>query len=194
MFGHRHLDEITHQDVVTFHKAKRDSGFAPAYANNMVILLASMYNRAKTWGIPGAETNPAAGVPLFEANNARERFLSQEETQRLLAEVQKSDNPQLKYIVPLLLLLGARKRELLDARWQDFDLERRTWRIPMSKTGKAQACTAVAERPAAPGASAPMEGLPLRGAEPQDTPAVPVHLWVLGHCAEGSRDAGTADA
>ena len=39
-----------------------------------------------------------------------------------------------------------------------------------------------------------MEGLPLRGAEPQDTPAVPVDFRVLGYCAEGSRDAGTADA
>ena len=28
----------------------------------------------------------------------------------------------LQYIVPLLILTGARKREVLDAKWQDFDL------------------------------------------------------------------------
>lgn len=37
-----------------------------------------------------------------------------------------------------MLLFGCRKRELLDARWEDFDLERRNWRIPMTKNGKAR--------------------------------------------------------
>lgn len=38
--------------------------------------------------------------------------------------------------MPLALLTGARKRELLDARWEDFDFNRRVWRIPMTKSGK----------------------------------------------------------
>ena len=90
------------------------------------------------WQIPGITFNPAAGVKLFEANNARERFLTAEETQRLLEAVKKSKNTQLKYIVPLLLLLGCRKWELLDARWEEFDLSRRTWKISMSKSGKSR--------------------------------------------------------
>jgi integrase len=44
----------------------------------------------------------------------------------------------LKHIVPMLILTGARKREVLDAQWQDFDLERRQWKIPMSKSGSAR--------------------------------------------------------
>ena len=56
--------------------------------------------------------------------------------QRLSLTIQDSDNPQLKYIVALLLLTGCRKRELLDAEWSHFDLEHRRWRIPMSKSGK----------------------------------------------------------
>jgi integrase len=44
----------------------------------------------------------------------------------------------LQYIVPMLILTGARKREVLDAKWQDFDCSRRIWRIPMSKSGKAR--------------------------------------------------------
>lgn len=42
----------------------------------------------------------------------------------------------LRYIVPMLILTGARKREVLDAKWEDFDLERRLWRIPTTKLGK----------------------------------------------------------
>lgn len=42
----------------------------------------------------------------------------------------------LKYIVPMLLLTGARKREVLNARWEDFDIDNRLWRIHFTKTGK----------------------------------------------------------
>jgi integrase len=67
--------------------------------------------------IPGVESNPAAGAKLLEANNARERFLTAEETQRLRDAVEKSKTPQLKNI---------------------FALERRTWRIPMAKSGRSR--------------------------------------------------------
>ena len=33
--------------------------------------------------------------------------------------------------------MGARKRELLDPKWEHFDLDRRLWRIPTAKNGKA---------------------------------------------------------
>ena len=39
-------------------------------------------------------------------------------------------------IIKLLLLTGARKREILDARWEDIDLSLGTLKIPLSKSGK----------------------------------------------------------
>jgi integrase len=104
----------------------------------MLVLMRYMFNLAKKWKVPGADFNPTMGVPMYEANNARERYLTAEETQRLKAALVRSDNTQLQYIVPLLLMTGARKRELLEAQWEHFDLERRSWRIPMSKSGKAR--------------------------------------------------------
>lgn len=41
-------------------------------------------------------------------------------------------------IIDLLLYTGCRVRELLDARWENVDLERRVWFIPTSKTGKSR--------------------------------------------------------
>ena len=137
-FGASHLDKITQQEVIEFHHGMRTNGFAMATANKALILLKYILNLALRWGIPGVKSNPAIGVKLYEANNSREKFLTPEETQRLHAELQKSVNTQLKFIVALLLLLGCRKRELLDSRWSDFDLERRTWRIPLAKSGKSR--------------------------------------------------------
>ena len=109
-----------------------------ATCNRVVILMRYMFNLANKWKIPGAESNPTSAVQMYECNNARERYLTAEETLRLKDALETSDNPQLKHIVAILILCGNRKRELLEARWTDFDLERRNWRIPLSKSGKAR--------------------------------------------------------
>jgi integrase len=134
--GHLHLDEITKGDVVAVHQRRRADGAAPASANRLLVLLRYIFNLAVKWEVPGVTKNPSAGVPLFEENNKRERYLSQEEAQRLNAALLESANPMLRYIVPMLLMSGARKREVLDSRWEDFDETRRAWRIPTTKSGK----------------------------------------------------------
>jgi integrase len=137
-FGSLHLDDVSQQAVIELHHGMRAAGYAMATCNRVVILLRYMYNLAKKWKIPGAESNPTSAVQLYEANNARERYLTAEETQRLKDALETSENPQLKHIVAVLILCGNRKRELLDAKWSDLDLERRNWRIPLSKSGKAR--------------------------------------------------------
>jgi len=177
----RHLDEVRQQDIIDLQHGMRASGYAPATANRIVILTRYMWNLGKKWKVPGTETNPASGVELFEENNKRERFLTAEEVQRLVACVRNSDNPQLQYIVPLLLLLGCRKRELLDSQWSHFDLERRTWRIPLSKNGKARRRAAFGRRVGHSGAGTSLGRLSLRGAEPEDEEALRLVLLQLGH-------------
>lgn len=137
-FGAKHLDEITTNMLAEAHQDLRTKGYALAHANKIPILLKIMFNLARKKGIPGSESNPADGVVLFNPNNAKERYLSAVETQRLHEALSLCGSAQFKSIVALLLLLGCRKRELLDARWEDVDLERRNWRIPMSKSGKAR--------------------------------------------------------
>ncbi|WP_213757807.1 site-specific integrase [Delftia sp. WY8] len=135
-FGAKHLDAITSNMVAEAHADLRGKGYALAQANKLPILLKIMFNLAKKKGIPGSQSNPTDSVVLFNPNNAKERYLSAAETQRLHEALSRCGSAQFKSIVALLLLLGCRKRELLDARWEDVDLERRNWRIPMSKSGK----------------------------------------------------------
>ncbi|MGV0986811.1 MAG: tyrosine-type recombinase/integrase [Limnohabitans sp.] len=135
-FGAMHLDQITQVAVDEVLQEMRSSGYAMATANKTVIMMRIIFNYAKRLHTPGSEVNPAVGLKLFVPDNARERYLSKEETQRLRDALDQSENPQLKFIVPLLLLTGARKREILDAKWEYVSLERRTLRVPLSKSGK----------------------------------------------------------
>lgn len=136
-FGSKHLDELTRQDVIDAQLSMRKAGYAVGTANKWIVQIRYMYNVAKKLAIPGSEFNPGAEVKQFTVEG-RERFLSPEETERLREAVDRSENTQLKWIVTLLLMLGCRKRELLDAKWEQFDLERRSWRIPISKSGKSR--------------------------------------------------------
>jgi integrase len=136
--GRMHLDQITKNDIIAIHHGRRADGATPASANRVLVLLRYILNLALKWELAGVTKNPSQGVPLFEENNKRERYLSKEEAQRLYACLLESDNTMLRFIVPMLVLTGARKRELLDARWEDIDEARQVWRIPITKTGNAR--------------------------------------------------------
>lgn len=137
-FGRMRLDELEPEAIAAWFRKKVEEGLSPASVNFLHVVLGYMFKLAVQWKIPGAEVNPLASIPHFEANNARERYLTAAETERVKAAIEASPNPQLRFIVPLLLLTGARKRELLDARWENFDLDQRRWRIPLSKSGRAR--------------------------------------------------------
>ncbi|TCO73768.1 tyrosine-type recombinase/integrase [Chromatocurvus halotolerans] len=133
--GHLHLDEIKRHHLVSLF-AKHREDHKPGSTNRVMILCRYILNCAINWETPGIEANPSKGIALLPENNKRERYLSQDESKRLFTALEHSDNPSLKYIVALLLLTGARKREVLDARWEDFDLQRRIWTIEFNKLGR----------------------------------------------------------
>lgn len=136
-WGHKHLDEITKADLITL-LSRQQTTHAPGSCNRLLILLRYMFNLALKWETPGISKNPTAGYPLLKEDNHMSRYLTTEEAQRLYVCLLKSENQMLPYIVPMLIVTGARKREVLDARWEDFDLDRRSWRIHTTKLGKAR--------------------------------------------------------
>lgn len=137
-WGKLKLTEIRQQDVAVWLGQKRTEGFKPSTVEKMRVTFHRSFELAARWGIPGGQINPVKGIPRPKFNNGRERYLTAAEGERLREAVAASSNSQLKHIVGLLLLTGARKRELLDARWEHVDLERKSWHIPDSKTGKAR--------------------------------------------------------
>ncbi len=136
-WGKLHLDEIKPQAISKWLAEKREE-LAPATVEKLRVTFGRSFELARQWNMPGAEINPVRAVPRFRFDNARERYLSKAEAQRLLAACKRSSNPQLWAIVTLLLYTGARKSELLKAKWEHVSLDQRFWLIPDSKTGKAR--------------------------------------------------------
>lgn len=137
-WGKLHLDEIRQQEVAQWLAEKAAQGLALATVEKIRVTFGRSFELALRWNVSGVTRNPTKGITRPPLNNARSRFLSSEETKRLRDAVVKSANPQLAPIVGLLLLTGARLRELLHAEWRHVDLDRRLWLIPTSKTGKAR--------------------------------------------------------
>ena len=153
-WGKHRLTDIKPQDITLWLAEKRKEGLAPSTVEKLRVLMNRSYELALQWRLPGAEINPVRAVPRGKFNNARDRFLTAQEAERLFAAARQSNNKQLEPIIRLLLLTGARRNELLYAKWENVDVERRHWLIPDSKTGKPR------HVPLAAAALAVIEALP----------------------------------
>lgn len=105
-------------------------------ASRTVELLGSIFGFAIARGLRA--DNPVRGVKRF-ARPKRERFLSHAELFRLgdalIAAANHGENAAAIAAIRLLLLTGCRKSEILAARWEWVDFERRCLSLPDSKTG-----------------------------------------------------------
>ena len=134
-FGRFRLDELAQSDVVALTAGAIRDGHGAGVAGRLNGILGYMFTMAKRWGVPGAEMNPIEQLSLVRPDSGRPPVLTTDEVTRLRHAVQASHNPQLKFIVTLLLLTSLRLRELLEARWDDIDLDKRVWRIPSANPG-----------------------------------------------------------
>ena len=135
-FGEFRLNRITRSDVEAMQQEARAKGYAAGTCNRMLVLLKFIFNCAIRWDVLPSGANPCAGVEPFEDLGARERYLTQAEAHSLFEELASNGNVQVTQVVALLLLTGARKREVLDARWECVDLRRRLLTVPVSKSGR----------------------------------------------------------
>jgi integrase len=123
--GRMRVDEVRHTDIERLHAtvAKR----APYRANRTVSVLSKMLTLAIKWEM--RTDNPARGIERAPEHK-RERFLAPAEIARLseaLAGLKEQDSAN---AIRLLLLTGARKSEVLKARWSEFNLTDGVWIKP----------------------------------------------------------------
>ena len=137
-FGLKNMVEIKKSEIITLHSNMvQKKKLAPATANKVLIFISHAFNVAMQLEIKGIEVNPASKIKPYLLNNARERYLTKDEATRLIDAINQTEqNIHLKYIIPMLILTGARRGEVLKAKHEDFNLNQMTWTIPTSKSGK----------------------------------------------------------
>jgi integrase len=125
---------ITRPDIEALHRTigKR----APYQANRVLALLSKMFELARRWGfVPEGHSNPARDIDRF-TEAKRDRWVSADELPRLAQAINEEPNASARAALWLYLLTGARKTELLTARWCDVDWTRAELRLPDTKAGR----------------------------------------------------------
>ena len=132
VFGDKRLNQITRQQIQSFHTELLAKGLAPATCDHHVKLLKSSLNLAVDWGL--LERSPAARVPLFNRDNKVEDYLEQAELEQLLTVLRTDENRTICLLAMFLLSTGARLNEVLTATWSQVDKQNRVWRIAASNS------------------------------------------------------------
>ena len=92
-----------------------------------------MFSLAVEWEL--LEESPMAGIRFLRENNARTRYLSLEECQRLIASCMA---PHIRAMVSVALHSGMRLGEILNLRWYDLDFSSGFILVRDSKNGESR--------------------------------------------------------
>jgi integrase len=127
--GRTKVAGVTHADVDAFHR--RISARAPTHANRVLAVLSKMFSMSVRWG--WRTDNPVKGIERNQEHK-RARYLTAAELARLTAALDGLKDQGAANAVRLLLLTGARRGELLAARFSDIDLDAGVWVKPGATT------------------------------------------------------------
>lgn len=133
--GKMALDEITAEHIIALIARMRSDGYAVGTSNRVVMILRYMYNLAVKWKLPGVTRNPTGGIELGQEMH-RNRFLTREEAQRLVDAITVDENRTAANAILLLMLTGARRNEVTQAKWEHVLWSERKLLVPVSKSGK----------------------------------------------------------
>jgi len=103
-------------------------------ANRLLQTIRAIFNHALRTELWSGQ-NPAIGIEPFH-EESRSRFLQPNEFPKFLKALTNEPNVDLRDLVLLAIFTGARKSNLLSMRWEQLDLERGHWDIPLTKNGE----------------------------------------------------------
>jgi len=133
----RRLPDITADDVIAAFEL-RCKKHGKVSANRFLASIRTCLQAA--WRAGLVPENVARRCRPLPENPPRARVLSDEELAKVLQALDGLADPHVRLAFELLLSTGARKSEVLRARWDDLDLDPdgATWRLPATKAGKPQ--------------------------------------------------------
>ncbi|MDT0576493.1 site-specific integrase [Croceicoccus sp. F390] len=127
--GNRRLSHIRPSDIEALHSAISEN--TPIQANRYIATIRHAFNKAIFWEL--TSSNPATGI---KKNNEapRQRYLDDLERRRFVSALDaRADTPPV-LAIHFLLLTGARRGEVLKARWEQMDFVQEAWTKPSAHT------------------------------------------------------------
>jgi integrase len=133
--GGKRVGDVTRADIHNLLDEMVDRG-SPINANRLLAVLRRMFNWCIERGL--VERSPCNKLKAPSPEQARDRVLSDSELRVAWQAFERIGWP-FGRIAQLLLLTGARRDEIAGARWNEIDLEGKTWTIAKerSKNGVA---------------------------------------------------------
>ena len=126
--GDKKIALITRREIENLHLRQEKT---PYQANRVLALLSKMFSLAVSWG--WRNENPVIGIERYQEEK-RDRWLDREELNRLWKVLDRHPNHLTSYVFKLLILTGARKGEVLNSTWDQFDLGQGLWTKPSHLT------------------------------------------------------------
>lgn len=136
--GSRQLADVEVLDIFALQSDLLRRGYKVGSINRITVLLKYMINSARRWRLIERELDWAADAPEMRDAQARERFLDQAQAKRLISTCMQDSQRTACNLILALLFTGARKSELLFAKWCQVDFQSKTLQIPLSKSGKTR--------------------------------------------------------
>lgn len=145
--GDKRVREVTRGDISAIHKGigaelNRKGELMKTTANRVLEVLKKAFSLAEEWEWRPEGSNPGARIKKFK-EQARNRYLTLQEAaalDKVLAKYLDAGyrERQVARLVLILLLVGGRKQEIRNARWEWVNLERGVLSLPDSKSNEPQ--------------------------------------------------------
>ena len=136
----KRLADISPMDVERFKKVRHetptrhDEPRSAATVNRELTILSRVLALAVDAGHIGE--NPCRRVRRFKEDNARVRFLSDDEESRLMKQI--GEREPLRSVVIFALNTGLRRGEIFSLRWSEVDWSRNFIHVTNTKTGRSR--------------------------------------------------------
>ncbi len=136
--GKKQINEVAVTDILAITDKIKNRG-----SDQMALLARNVLKRLFAYAIAREKTrfNPAAAIEAKFIAQAKSRdvALNTEEIGRLLRGIYQSSMKRThKLALHLLILCMTRKSELIEARWEELDLDKREWSVPMGRMKKGK--------------------------------------------------------
>ncbi len=128
VLGSKKVAYVTRRDIESLHLQQSDT---PYQANRVLALLSKMFALAVGWQWRG--DNPVIGIERYPEEK-RDRWLDQSELKRLWDALDRYPENLTAFVFKVLILTGARRGEVLNATWDQFDLDQGLWVKPAHLT------------------------------------------------------------